>query len=169
MAKGQFYLLTGLIFIFFIFSLSGSIAYLSSSSDPFLELKNNYVIEANKCINSAINQERDPFLYLDEFSKNYMLYAKTRGMDFRFVYVLSQDNTLKIVNYLNNNIDIYYKDRLIFNCNNGPCNPVLTNNLAQLDWLDEITLKFSDKSYTFYFTDPKNIEFKVLFKGEFRR
>jgi len=169
MAKGQFYILTGVIFIFFIYSLTVGVSYTAQNSDPFEDLKQNFITEANKAINSAIYEGNDPFFNLDSFSKEFMQYAKERGMEFRFIYILSYDGSLKIVNYLNNNVDIYYEDKLISNCNNGVCNPLIPNNLAELDWLPSLRLNFLDKSYFFEFSDSKNVELKVLFRGELRR
>ncbi|MBN2880604.1 hypothetical protein JXM83_01000 [Candidatus Woesearchaeota archaeon] len=169
MAKAQFYLLAGFIFVFLIFSLSGGVWYLSTSQDSFSELKSNYVREANKVINEAVYSGLDPFVRLDDYTKKFIRYAKTKNVDFGVVFILSYDGHLKIVNYLNNNINIYYKDSLIKDCLNGLCSPLEPSNLAYVAWIDEVTVRFADKSYNFDLDELSDMELKVLFKGELRR
>lgn len=165
----QFYLLSAFIFITLLFSLASNSAYVSRSSDSFDSLKSNYIIEANKVINAAIYSGSDKLLVTSVFTREFMDYAKTRNVDMKVLFILSDNGYLKIVNYLNTNINLYYKGILLSRCMNTTCTVVDKGNYTQLPWKDELTVSFDGKDYSFHFSSKDSVEFKALFKGEIRR
>jgi hypothetical protein len=167
--SGQFYLIAAFIFVFLLYSLSSSTLYFTLTNDAFDELKSNYITEGNIVINEAINEGIDPFVRLDDFTRKYFLYSSTRNVDLRLVYIISSEGHLKIVNYLNKDINVYYKGQLINECVVGTCNPLYSSNVAEYYWYPEITLKFDDKEYSYEFSDSKDTEFKVLFRADIRK
>ena len=152
-----------------LFSLASNFNYVSRSSDSFESLKANYLFEANKVINSGVYSGADRLQLTSAFTRDFLEYAKTRNIDLKILFILSDGGDLKIVNYLNTNINLYYKGILLSRCMNVTCSAVDRGNYTVLPWKDELTVSFDGKEYNFHFSSKDSIELKALFKGEIRR
>ena len=77
------------------------------------ELSENYLNEANNVINHAILTETNVFDELNLYTYNFINYAKTRGKNFQIAYILQYDDDLRIVNYLNDRVNISNQEALL--------------------------------------------------------
>jgi hypothetical protein len=93
--KGQFYLIAAILFCLAIFSVTIQFNKLEEKIllDDFKELSENYATEAPKVINTAIEENQDPKENLDEFTEDFVAYARRRDPNIVFIYVYADPIT----------------------------------------------------------------------------
>ncbi|RLE37457.1 hypothetical protein DRJ17_06530, partial [Candidatus Woesearchaeota archaeon] len=134
-----FYIFTAVILCTYLFSLVSVISQKTEESDKFEILKENYVKESSEAINSAVYNKGDVSDQLDDFSTNFIDYAKTKGIDLEMLTIVVQDD-IEINNYLNGEAQI----------NNNVLNK--GQNLI-IDKTDQITVEAYGNEYVFDMSD----------------
>jgi hypothetical protein len=110
----------------------------------------NYLFEAKNVVNHALYAKSDPFADLDEFTSNFISYAKTKNMNLEIAYILKKNQTTKAVNYL--------KDELNRTTHNKTLKKSETFTMTSTN---HINLSYQDTEYNYTFTND-SIELKAL-------
>ncbi len=103
--KSQFYLFTAIILCTYLFALVSATAQKMEESDKFGIIKENFVKESSFAINSALYNNSNISQRFEQFSLDFIDYAKTKGIDLELLYCLVQDK-IEINNYLNTVVKI---------------------------------------------------------------
>lgn len=148
--KGQFYLLTAIIFCSVMFMLLYNRQPIPKVNPEFGKLYNNYIYEAPVAINNAIYENKNLSKNFDNFTINFMTFAKERNIDFRVFYVLVYDDKLEVVNYLKHAVNIT-NNNLLLN----------SSQKRVLDKLNNLTIEYGGTIYIYNITE-EDIQFKVL-------
>lgn len=147
--KGQFYIFASIMLSTILFSIyiSNRDIYSPVKTD---ELSKNYIDEANNAINHAIMIKANVFDELNQYTFNFISYAKTRGKNFQTLYLLLYDNDLRIVNYLNDKANISNQPELLE-----------SGYAITLAKQDNLTITYKGVPYYFDFTDEPT-QFKAI-------
>jgi len=148
--KGQFYLLTAIIFCSVMFMLLYNRQPIPKVNPEFEKLYNNYIYEVPIAINSAIYENKNLSKNFDNFTINFMTFAKERNIDFRVFYVLVYDDKLEVVNYLKHVVNITSSNLLL--------------NISQkkvLNKSNNFTIEYEGNIYTYNITN-EDVQFKIL-------
>jgi len=116
----------------------------------FEKLYNNYIYEVPIAINSAIYENKNLSKNFDNFTINFMTFAKERNIDFRVFYVLVYDDKLEVVNYLKHVVNITSSNLLL--------------NISQkkvLNKSNNFTIEYEGNIYTYNITN-EDVQFKIL-------
>jgi len=98
--KGQFYLFTAIILVGVAIVLLRPVSVVPEASDTFKKVHKNFVIESRKLINTALLEEADVAVEYDSFVNAFLLFAKTRRLDFEVFYVLVLEDEIIVKNRL---------------------------------------------------------------------
>ena len=103
--KAQFYIFTAVILSTYLFALVSATSQKLEESSKFEILKDNFIKVSSTVINSALYSQNNVSEQFNEFSLDFMDYAKTKGIDLELLYILVQDD-VEINNYLNKEVKI---------------------------------------------------------------
>jgi len=148
--KGQFYILTAIIFCSVMFLLLYNKEPIPKLNPEFESLYNNYVYESPIVINNALYNNKNVTSQFRNFTSDFIGYAKEKNIDLGIFYVLKLDNYIEAVNYLKETANI-----TTINMTIAPDNYLILNKS------NNISIKIKDTTYTYNMTDDK-IQFKVL-------
>ena len=148
--KGQFYLLTAIIFCSVMFVLLYYKQPLPEVNPEFEALYNNYIYEAPIAINNAVYENKNISKNFDNFTINFMKFAKENNIDFRVFYVLVYEDNIEVVNYLNQKVNIT-NNNLLLN----------SSQKRVLDKLNNLTIEYEGTTYIYNITE-EDIQFKIL-------
>jgi len=106
--RGQIFLVAAVILAFAIFSISLIFNDYEEKIllEDFPDLTKNYQIEAKKIVNEALLSDEPIEDKLDEFTLDYVNYARTIDPNIGFVYVYKKVDEAKIKNYGNAPVDV---------------------------------------------------------------
>lgn len=148
--KAQFYLFTAILLCVSAYGLlSGAPAAKEKNADSEV-LASNYFFEAKNVINQALYKESSPSLDADIFTNKFISYAKTKNTDIQIAYLLKNDDKIRAVNYLKNDINIISHNKTIKKSES------ITLNLTNI-----ITIRYDETDYNYTFTND-TVEFKAL-------
>ena len=104
--RGQFYVIIALILSLALFGITYTT---NSISEPVLfedfnMVSGNYIAEATKLVNYAIETETE--ISLETFTSTYLDYAKQKNPDLGLLYIFGNGNNIEIFNYLDNPINV---------------------------------------------------------------
>jgi hypothetical protein len=99
--RGQFYLIISIIIAIAAFAVTATPNEIKEAIlfEEFEDLTNNYVTESEYAVNNALSREGNVEVVLDDFTKNYIKYAKQRSPDLQLLYVYSDGDQIKLYNY----------------------------------------------------------------------
>lgn len=108
--KSQYFIVAAIIFISLALMLVSSAVMGGKQRNVFDELKENFLVEANIAINSAVSLYHETGLSVpeqfDEYVQNYREYSASRNVDFRLIYFLLYEGRIYVKNYLDANLSI---------------------------------------------------------------
>lgn len=113
--RGQLYILAIIILALVIFSIAMEYNKIVTKSEEmdFEQLSKNYITEAQKVINEAIENEDDVSEELSEFTNAFILYAKTKDPNIGMLYMFGNGSGLYMENYLSTD-QAYYKNKTMW-------------------------------------------------------
>jgi hypothetical protein len=99
--RGQFYLIIAIIIAIAAFAVTATPNQIKEAIlfEEFEDLTNNYVTESEYVINNALFREGNVEQILDEFTLEYLKYAKQRSPNLQLLYVYSNGTEVKLYNY----------------------------------------------------------------------
>ncbi len=104
--KSQYFIVASIIFISLALMLVSSVLVGGTRRNVFDELKQNFLVEANVAINSAVSLYHETGQSVpdqfDSYVQNYIEYAASRNVDFRLIYFMLYEDRI----YAKNNLDI---------------------------------------------------------------
>jgi hypothetical protein len=101
--RGQFYLIISIILAVAVFGVTAKSNTIQPAVlfEDFEDLSDNYIQESEHVINYALERDdQDVEVYLDDFTKDYIKYARQRNPDLKILYVYSDGSEATLVNYL---------------------------------------------------------------------
>lgn len=113
--KGQLYILAIIILILIIFSIAmeyNKIVAKQKEMD-FEQLSQNYITEAQKVINEAIENGDDVSEKLSGFTNEFIVYAKTKDPGIGMLYMFGNGSGLYMENYLVSD-QAHYKNKTLW-------------------------------------------------------
>jgi len=153
--KGQFYLITAIILCAFIFIITPNVNKHVREEVTFRQLQENFISEGYRVINYALYSDQNVSEVFSGYVKDYASYSKTRGFDFRLLYMLSYDGRIRIDNYLNTPVTIEY---------DGNSLQLNDSDSSVIKATDRIRITLNKRDYTFTVNDDP-VQFKALFRG----
>lgn len=148
--KGQFYILTAIIFCSVMFTLLYNRQPIPKVNPEFENLYNNYIHEAPIVINNALYENKNLSSSFQNYTSNFMAFAKEKNINFKVFYVLVYDNKIELVNYLNAPINIESGNILL--------------NISQkrvIEKIQNLTVDYQGTIYNYNISD-ENVQFKFL-------
>lgn len=108
--KSQYFVVAAIIFISLALMLVSGVMISGKQRNVFDELKENFLVEANVAINSAVSlyheTESSVPEQFDRYVQNYIEYSASRNVDFRLVYFLLYEDRIYAKNYLDTTLSI---------------------------------------------------------------
>lgn len=150
--KAQFYIFTSIILSILLFSIYASSAKMFSPSKNYDELSSNYINEATNVINHAIYADQNVFDSFDRYTQDFIKYSKTKNTEFKVLYILKNDEDLRIVNYLNQEVNI-----------SGQEKDLGVAQKTTIEAANNITIRYDGIDYYFIFSN-ETVQFKALIK-----
>ncbi len=148
--KGQFYLMTAIIFCSVMFILLYNQQPVPKVNPEFEALYNNYIYEVPIAINNALYENKNLSRNFDNFTSDFMAFAKKQNIDFRVFYALVYEDKIEVVNYLKHSVNITNSNLLL----NSSQKRVLSK-------MENLTIDYEGSTYTYNITD-EDIQFKIL-------
>ncbi len=148
--KGQFYILTAIIFCSVMFVLLYSRQPAQEVNSEFSLLYNNYIYEAPIAINNALYENKDISSNFENFTLNFISFAKEKNIDFKVFYILIHDGKTELVNYLNAPVNITSSNLLL--------------NISQKTTMlnpGNLTIEFEGNTYSYNITNGP-VQYKIL-------
>jgi hypothetical protein len=133
--KGQFYLIMVFILALVIYGITYKTNTIKTTPtfEDFYDISQNYITEAKKITNNAIENEQNPLGNLDTFTNSFLTYAQTRDPNLELLYIYSDGTNIVLSNYMDN-----------------PVNSTLgTIPGAGQEAVQEITINVTGKTYTY--------------------
>ncbi len=148
--KGQFYILTAVIFCSVMFMLISNRSSIQELNPEFKKLYDNYIYESPNVINNALYNNKNVSNQFKNYTSDFIGYAKEKNINLGVFYILKLGNEIEAVNYLNENVNITTINTLL-----GP------NEHIRLNKTSNITIEVRGSSYIYNITEDK-VQFKVL-------
>lgn len=104
--KAQFYIFTAVILIAVAFLLIRPTIVLGKPTDAFIDIKTNFFEEGSRAVNNALKEGANVTREFDLFASEFSDYARTKGMDIEFFYILVDDETIWFSNQLDSQVEI---------------------------------------------------------------
>ena len=100
--RGQFYLIIVLVLSFLIYGITGKTNTIQQPIlfEDFFDLSNNYMFESSRMINDALYNREDISSNLEEFTKEFLIYAQQKNPSVGLLYVYNNGSDINITNYL---------------------------------------------------------------------
>ncbi len=164
MKKGQFYILAAVILLaitFTVFALSSKSNVFTKNEDTFEELHENYVREVSEVINNMIYEKNQADLEeidldkLEDFTSQFMNYAKTRSPSFSLVYMFSYHEDVRVANHFDETIVVSVS---------GVNSTVEAGELVDLETSDIYVVYAFDNMYEL--ERDQDIDFSAIFRSE---
>lgn len=155
--RGQIYILAIIIMAIVIFSVVIEYNKIIEKKEniDFYQLSENYIVEAQKVINNAIESGQDPNQALSDFTTSYINYAKTKDPGIGLVYMVGDDTGLHLENHLPESDTLTYENTDIWS--------------SQDDVLNQISLDIGGRNFT-HNVEAKISQFnKEYIRGDFNK
>jgi hypothetical protein len=102
--RGQFYIIISVVLAIAVFSITTIPNKIQEAVlfEDFEDVSNNYIRESGHVINDAMEAKTDPYTIqteLDDFTIEYLEYARQRSPNLDLLYVYSDGTNIKLVNH----------------------------------------------------------------------
>ncbi|MBR9690383.1 hypothetical protein GOV08_01735 [Candidatus Woesearchaeota archaeon] len=148
--KAQFYLFVALILALSAYSLLSPGIVSKQRDFDFEEIYNNYIHEGEIVINQALYKNIDIVETFDNYTVNFIEYAKTKNTDFYVAYIIKEDNAVSVVNYLKSKINISSHNTTLD-----------VQKSTTLNTTNNIMINYEGQDYNYTFSD-EYVQFKAL-------
>jgi len=118
--KAQFYIITAVVLIAAVFLYSSSRTETPKYQSVFHEISENYFNEAPYVLNAAMITDANKNEKMENFTKNFINYAKTKTISMGIVYVFSDSENITVGNFMKeavtcNSFELLENQTQIFN------------------------------------------------------
>lgn len=157
--RAQFYLFAMIVLCSFLFfSVIGRIS-LKQTDKSFQNLYDNYIYESTKVINYAISNDLNVTEEFSNYTLSFIDYARQKNVDLGIAYILVEDPTIVIVNYLNEPVYLIYMvppvDSPVVQCGQS----------VGINLTDLVILSIDGINYD-YNISSERVQFKALFRKQ---
>jgi len=113
--RGQFYIITAIIFIAVIFSLVAISNYIkpNPSPDKFYQAAENYFYEVSRVFDYSLSEDPSNLAdKVDEFTTDFITYGTNIDPKMELIYIYGNEKKVVVMNYAEEKrqIDVKYKD-----------------------------------------------------------
>ncbi len=98
--KAQFYIITAIVLIATVFLYSSAQTETPKRQNTFREISENYFKEAPYVLNSALQNSENLNEKMENFTRSFISYAKSRNADMGIIYIYSINNTITMGNFM---------------------------------------------------------------------
>jgi hypothetical protein len=154
--RGQFYIFASVLFVSMVFFMLANTISLESKEDNFRDAYENYVFEAKQVINNAVHNGQNVSDQFNNFTLDYIRYARIRNIDVGILYVLAQDGQVRIVNYLNS--PVYYDDM------SHGISFINHDSSRVFNMTGDFSIELGDSKYSYSLDGAQGVQFKALFQ-----
>lgn len=153
--KSQFFIFAAIIIISLTLMLFSDTFIPKAKRDNFKEMSDNYASEAPYAINSAITQNKDPVVSLDDFTKKFIEYAKYQNVDFKVLYIIKAKDFLTVSNRLSEDV-IFYNQQFPVG------RTVAINTYLNQNATNDAVINYKQKNYSFTFSGIEDYQSKFI-------
>jgi len=148
-SKGQFYILTAIIFCVIVFALVYTENYVGNTDTNFKNIYDNYIYESSNVINSAVYYNRNISDEFENYTTTFINYAKTKNVNLKIFYIIATKTNTIVGNHLGEEINLTdYK--------------VENNNYIILGRLNNLSLNYENNIYEYNLSSDEEVIFKAL-------
>ncbi len=153
MKKGQIYIFTALILIAIAFGVTTGRAMVKPLSPTFSQLHETFMSEATIAINNAVYEDKNVTKQLEDFTRTFSHYAKTKDPQFKFLYILAYHDKMTIHNRLGKEVSYNFQT-------------LSDSSINYFDRKETITLTMDKINYPFKLNPSENVQLKAIFISE---
>jgi len=146
--KAQFYIITAIVLIATVFLYSSTQTETPKHQNTFHEISENYFNEAPYVLNAALLTSENLNEKMENFTINFINYAKSRNIKMGIIYLYSIGNIITMGNFMKETATFENTD-------------LFENTTAQFNLTENFTVSLGNNVY--YFNMSKN-EFKAIAK-----
>lgn len=146
--KAQFYIITAIVLIATVFLYSSTQTETPKQQNIFHEMSENYFNEAPYVLNSALLTSENMNEKMENFTRSFINYAKSRNIEMGIIYLYSIDNIITMGNFMEETATFENTD-------------LFESTTAQFNLTTNFTVSLGDNIYYF---NISNNEFKAIAK-----
>ena len=155
--RGQFYIIIALLLSFALFTVTYATNTIEEpvSYSNFNEVSENYVFESSNLINYLLSQGGGDIKgKLQEFTVDFLSYARTRDPSFQMIYFYSEDENIYVTNNLDEEVGL--EDNQLLGDNQELIQDV-SLNVSGVNFVHQVPIKasnFGEDWYTGFSSGP---------------